>query len=316
MPMRLSISRSDFALAASFVAGVIIFAAMVPLMEIWFSGVNTFDFEDVMIDAKLKAVARSASPKIVIISGSNALYSIDAGQMSRELQRPVVNAAVHFGLALHMMERVAPLLKAGDTVFLPLEYEQYSLPFTFGEVEACYRLFNFYKAPTWTLAWYLSFLGCSIKSSNLEYAIRRDRYGIVHPTPDPFSVISSVGDRTDNSPDTAKGSGHWNMNPPEAAELSQPRLEEDIRAMQKAGARVVVTFPVQPSDSVWGQVLQEWDDSLKRWTRRVGVELVSNPQDHLFASSCFYDTPYHLHSGCRPRNTEIYVEALRAARLN
>jgi len=68
----------------------------------------------------------SSSPRVIIISGSNALVGIDSARIEKIVGRDVVNLTLHAGLNVHyfslLLEEHAGY---GDTVILPLEFHMY-----------------------------------------------------------------------------------------------------------------------------------------------------------------------------------------------
>ena len=69
----------------------------------------------------------SNSPRVIIISGSNALIGIDSARIEKIVGRDVVNLALHAGLSVHFYSLlVEEHAGYGDTVVLPLEFHMYS----------------------------------------------------------------------------------------------------------------------------------------------------------------------------------------------
>jgi len=65
-----------------------------------------------------------ATNKIVIAAGSNALFGLNAKLIERELNIPCVNMAVNAGLKTdYILYKAQQVLKLGDTIILPMEYE-------------------------------------------------------------------------------------------------------------------------------------------------------------------------------------------------
>jgi hypothetical protein len=80
------------------------------------------------IDAKLAYAANLPRPKLVILAGSNAVFSHRCGIIGPMLRLPCVNGGVGVGLGLdYQFARWKPLLHAGDTVYMPLELQQYTV---------------------------------------------------------------------------------------------------------------------------------------------------------------------------------------------
>lgn len=69
---------------------------------------------------------RTPGPRIVIISGSNALFGMDSHLMEKRLGCRTINLSLHAGLPLeYLFTRNQRNLKSGDVVIMPLEYEYF-----------------------------------------------------------------------------------------------------------------------------------------------------------------------------------------------
>jgi hypothetical protein len=80
-----------------------------------------------LIDAKLARGASIEGRKLVIIAGSNGLYSHRCETMEPLLGIPCVNAGVVVGIGLdYLFVRWEKLLHPGDIVYLPMEEAQYT----------------------------------------------------------------------------------------------------------------------------------------------------------------------------------------------
>src|ERR1035437_4918237 len=72
---------------------------------------------------KARIAAAKPSPRILIVAGSSALFSLDSAALSRVWGRPVVNMAVNAGLGVHyILWQARQVARAGDMILLPLEY--------------------------------------------------------------------------------------------------------------------------------------------------------------------------------------------------
>ena len=81
------------------------------------------------LDAKLAYAAALPSPKLVILAGSNALFSHSCVVIGSMLRLPCVNGGVALGLGLdYQFALWKPLLHYGDIVYMPLELQQYVVP--------------------------------------------------------------------------------------------------------------------------------------------------------------------------------------------
>jgi hypothetical protein len=78
------------------------------------------------LDAKLAYAAGLPGPKLVILAGSNALFSHSCAVIGGMLALPCVNGGVAQGLGLdYQFALWKPRLHAGDIVYMPMELQQY-----------------------------------------------------------------------------------------------------------------------------------------------------------------------------------------------
>lgn len=73
---------------------------------------------------KTKIAHDIVEPKVLVVSGSNALFDIDTEYLTRIIGRPAVNFGTHAGLGLtYILERAGREIRQGDIVLLTPEYE-------------------------------------------------------------------------------------------------------------------------------------------------------------------------------------------------
>jgi hypothetical protein len=81
------------------------------------------------LDAKLAYAASLPAPKLVILAGSNALFSHCCGIIGAMLHMPCVNGGVAIGLGLdYQFALWKPRLHLGDVLYMPMELQQYVVP--------------------------------------------------------------------------------------------------------------------------------------------------------------------------------------------
>ena len=87
----------------------------------------TLGFLQQQIDVKLAHAASLASPKLVILAGSNGPYSHRCQVIEAMLAMPCVNGGVAVGIGLdYLFARWRTQLHAGDVAYLPMEEAQYT----------------------------------------------------------------------------------------------------------------------------------------------------------------------------------------------
>ena len=107
------------------------------------------------LDYKLGYARTLASPKILILAGSNGRFSHRCAALSQALDRPCVNGSIGVGIGLDFqLEQWDRMLRAGDLVYLPLEYSQYA--FTNAQMHAGLQnalLVHSQQPYLWSLPW-------------------------------------------------------------------------------------------------------------------------------------------------------------------
>ncbi len=79
------------------------------------------------ITQKTDRLAALPSPKLVILAGSNGPYSHSCAVIGAMLNLPCENAGIAVGIGLDdLFIRYAPLLHAGDVLYMPMELQQYT----------------------------------------------------------------------------------------------------------------------------------------------------------------------------------------------
>jgi hypothetical protein len=110
-------------LAATCLASLLLYLAVFGL---WLDRPLSTGFLRQQIEYRLARAASLEGPKLVILAGSGAAYSLRCEVMEPIAGIPCVNGGVAVGIGLdYLFARWQPLLHPGDTVYLPLEEAQY-----------------------------------------------------------------------------------------------------------------------------------------------------------------------------------------------
>jgi hypothetical protein len=87
----------------------------------------TYGFLTGMIDARLGRANSIAGPKLVLLAGSNSLYSHRCQTIEPILGMPCVNGGAVVGIGLdYLFQRWDATLHPGDIVYMPMEHAQYT----------------------------------------------------------------------------------------------------------------------------------------------------------------------------------------------
>ena len=255
-------------------------------------------------------------PQLIVIAGSNVLYSIDSQALAEETGLPVTNAGQHWGLALYAGERIADRLRPGDVVLAPLEYEFYALVDDMQATEACYLIAHDRTRIGGLSGWIKVLTTCSPVLLFGGVAIRLMGYvGLRYPRFDMADILTAEGDMMDNVEE--RSSWRVGLNGPRIVDsgdtpLRFGRLERIVAAWRAKGAVVLLSFPALPESAVGVRVVGEaWLAKFRAWATEQGAHVVSSPAAHRFPVRCFFDSPYHLHQGCTAANSRIYAKAIK-----
>jgi hypothetical protein len=79
-----------------------------------------------LVKSKTALLKNVESPRLIIIAGSNGRFSHSCEVIAPIIKMGCVNASLMAGVGLDYIYRIyLPLLRSGDIVYMPLEYEQY-----------------------------------------------------------------------------------------------------------------------------------------------------------------------------------------------
>ena len=268
---------------------------------------------------KKESLARSiGGEKILIISGSNALFSTSAEQITNELKIQTVNCGIHAGLRLeYILDRYLNLVGDGDLVLLPLEYSTYSYD---GNTSETLSDFVTSRDPNWLLERPKALVNTAFSfniGELLSRHIRRFRpekkiLGFYDA-----SYINAFGDKTNIDPSSRSDRDYHNVQSSSAVsiaftESSKKTLEEFFVECKNRGATVVLTFPVTMYfDEYEGTDFQNAINKIRNFAYENNISVLGKPDDFFLELEFFYNTKYHATSVGRSIATKRLVELLR-----
>lgn len=272
------------------------------------------------LDYKLGYARTLPSPKIVIFAGSNGRYSHRCEEFTRWLRQPCVNASIGVGIGIDfLLDQWSPLLKPGDTVYMPLEYSQYR--FSAAEMQGGLQnalMVHYQRDYLWSLGFkriataYASFDLTSLIHGSIEMALdrtgfhRRSSNDNLTPQGDESRHTAEVGQayaaflRT-RTPDTSRVPDHS-----EAIRV----IESFLDRARQSGVKVVGGLPTVPDSA---DVASVDIDRLRRLYERHGQRLLVLPNLSRYPLDCFFDTLYHLNEGCQIAHSALVAQALSTA---
>ncbi len=278
-----------------------------------------------LLARKHEIAARIESPKILIVSGSSALFGFSAEQLEVELGIPAVNYGTHQGLSLEFqLYNATRHLQPGDTVVLPLQYQTYlqNRDLTQRTVDYCMNFdAQFMRQLSWPVI--KSILGTRVEcladgiAARLTGArpprVRHSVYSAEH--------LSSRGDLLSNTPENRDPEAHRRF----AKMLPETRVtqivadtallrmfEGTIRQWQRRGIRVIGTY----STTLYFREYRRPEylagfAELRRFYEKAGAEFVGSPFDFMHDQSMFFDSRHHPTAAGRRLNTLRLATHLR-----
>lgn len=267
-------------------------------------------------------LSSTRSPKVILLGGSNALYSIDSGLLEQRLGRPVVNMAIQVGIPPAMqINQIEPYLAPGDLVVMDFEYSYYVIPN--GSVSALARLLEVYPKG----ALYLDppnqkALPTILKIIFQEKYNRFQKSGKIQ-----IPAMEELLNPADHLPQSMV-----NLFSPQGdllAHLDQParpittkpffgigQLNETIfgiindidQRSQRKGASAILTFP-SARQSNCAATAETFQQLTRRLKSAVQVPIVGTPESYCFPDDLFFDTEYHLlREGRRIRTEQMATD--------
>lgn len=310
--------------------------------EYWLQGVRA---------VKQFFAGQITAPKLLILGGSNALFGLDAKQIERELGKPTVNLATHGGFPLaYYFAEAEPHLRAGDSVLLALEYEQYQRTSPYGglytsvvmtwlpeewEALSWRERIRFMRAVGWprvVSGVLMQSVGAGTAAAKRrerrtsdellgEWKARREQTESENP---PYFQMYSPHN-VDEHGDVIRIEGaisrnddyHFGLGLPKS-EFQWELLAQFYEWCKKAGVRVWITWPPLLDNPALDLHAPHVKAHLAKITRRIealGIPILGKPEDFLYSRDLFSDTQYHLNARGRAMRTETIIQHLRANRL-
>lgn len=244
--------------------------------------------------------------KMLIVSGSNALFGIDSGMIERELGIRVVNFGVNAGVMLpYTLYKAKEVIDWGDVVLMPLEYPMYSydgvpnsqmIDYIFSrDIDAFFALTlkeQFY------MLWSITFdrvydgyfyQGGSKVTSGLYRVGNIDEHGDQINTAVRYRSTDMIRERDGIK---AKRYGHeYNKRA-----LGWEYLEEFVSWCEKREVKVIfMPSTIMRDKSYYGDEQERWFyKNIDNEIRNRGWRYVGKPYDYMYDRELYLNTPFHL----------------------
>ena len=251
---------------------------------------------------KRKIADQVYGPRIILVGGSGAFFSVRAKTLQSQLGIPVINNALQAGLGIdYLLHRERQLLRPGDTVVLFLEYANYSLlnhEWTQADYFLPFDLAYFISQP---LRIQLELLG---KLTPVEYGQRvyDSVFGRHIDGKKTLSALNVYGDLKVNRIENQNKShqilldSYIPMKNPVLKQDNADLIAEFIRWCRRNGINVIAGYPAFLDFPEYHTGAEKaFFESLGDYYHSLGVPTLGEPSDFMFPKSMFFDTHYHLH---------------------
>jgi hypothetical protein len=275
---------------------------------------------------KQRAAEAIKQPKIVIVSGSNALFGINSAMLSQAYQRPVVNQGVNAAMLLpYILYRSQQVLKPGDIALLPLEYPLYLYN---GETNG--QLIDQIMARDpgffWQLGWPERFR--IVWETPLERVWQGYHPSDAQPPITALYGIHNIDPLTGDQRNTDKArlvgqelrewETHRDMPPHRYAKDDKPdnlawQYLRDYIAWTKQHEVCLIFIPSVFHERAFyheDQLEQAFYASLPDKVRALGTNYVGSPFDYMYGLDELFNTEYHLTAEGRQRHTTKLIKDL------
>lgn len=262
-------------------------------------------------------------PKLVILSGSNALFGFSAQRMHDVYGVSAVNAAVHAGLGIdyilyYARQQIAP----GRVFVLPLEYQlygkrelaHYALLYQMTGYDPEYFLSLSFTDKLTTIAEISLFNRVDLVKNLLWRKPRSESDGYQSRT------LNSYGDQTANRIELRTKSMLDNVKRQAPAlflhdDAAWQAIAKFASDAKNAGAKVVLAYPNIYSGALDLKRNSSFFRELNPRADAIGLQIIGTPSASAFEDGDTFDTVYHQNAYGQTRSTDRLMGELHAAKL-
>ena len=280
-------------------------------------------FSQSIIANKVKCVKGIKKKKILFVGGSSVAYGIDAKLVEEKLDINSINFGCMVGLGPEILfENVRDFLKPGDTIVLCWEYETYR----FHRRSKNLNYLALMMGPQKNVFDKIPFLDrLHLKLYFPVNLVKYSLYSLISSTND-LNEIYKCGWTFDHLGNVISNIGTVTSeaelkNSPLIPLISEHEMHQDLTIITKKildfadenKVKIYATWPntylnsLYNSDKIVGTNLQTY----KSFWKKLGVEVLGEPEDAMFPMEYFYDSVYHLNRKGAEIRTLKLIDELR-----
>ncbi len=267
-----------------------------------------------VLDVKDQHLHEIASPRIVAIAGSSALYGINAAQLEQTTGMHAYNYGSGASIGLfYMLHRAERVLQKGDIALLALEYQNYGdQDLTSEAIKALFSHQDVYRFEQGMLG-YLRLLA-ALDASFLTDVLMTALTGAA-PEDSTTGRLNRHGDyllhAAEKLDDTLRAKVKREPLVPvermRLTDFARQQLSRFIAACRQKGVTVIATWPAMLDDPAFheGEYQQVFAE-LRTFYTVQNVPIAGDWQTSLHTAEHMFDTRYHLHQQASiPRSVQL-----------
>ena len=312
MPSSTSASRAlRFALRAALFIGLALQVLLAAVLWGPPAAPSGYMGSTVLKNERLHAIA---SPKVVLVGGSNLTYGVDSERLEKALCAPVANMGLTAMLGFRFVaEEALAGTGQGDLLIVTLEHGTYRLPDP--APDALATVIDYHPRSIRFVPWrqrprLVASLGVlhlqSLRDHCWHWITKGSAPGYtVREFLDNGDIVSHLDAPMGPIPEPEKAVFDTLVIDP----AFWPMAEAFLARVREKGAQAVFTFPSMAQRIYDREVQQALKDSLLAH----GMPVLGDPSDYVFADSLFYDSWFHLRRQGRAERTTRMIRDLCGA---
>jgi hypothetical protein len=274
-------------------------------------------------EKKSKIANNIKEKKIIIVSGSNALFGIDSKMLGDAFKIPVVNFGVNAGVLLpYTLYKAKEVIKDGDIVLLPLEYPMYSyngmpneqmIDFIFSRDMGIF--FNLSLREQFYMVWNITFkrlkdgyeaLGGAKVTKGLYGAHNVNRYG-----DQVGATLKSKSKSIKKELNALKANRYGSEYNSDA--LGWKYLEEFVSWCDKKGVQTIFTPSTMLKFNIYKKDKKErwFYENISNEVKKRGWIYLGDPYDYMYTKKYYFNTDFHLINMGRIKRTKQMILDLK-----
>lgn len=283
---------------------------------------NQNSYFSALID-KHAILESTASPRVIVIGGSNIAFGLDSVLLTKRINKPVINLGLHAGLGLRfILNDLIPFVRAGDIVVISSEYENFYNNYLEGDNHTIASLLEVYPqaSRSFEVPQYLRLT--EIFTNNLRIKFLRFATSQINQSARGESEPEKFQYSRDGFNQHGDVVSHLKM-PPLPNINSNPYINENdtfnptsitvinrfTKQAREKGAIVYFIFPATRHSNCIAS-LPYFNDLDMLLREKIDVPILSHPNESCFADELFFNTKYHLNAEGRQLFTLFWASKL------